>query len=307
MSTYGAGIAHVGHIELVTPRIDASVEFFTGVLGMTQVGEEGDSVYLRGYGDYQRACLKLTAGSQAALGHLALRTHDRDALEALASTIPNGEWNEGDIGHGAAYRFQDPDGHRLELYFDVDRYEAPAWEAPPAKNEYQRRGGVGVGVKRLDHVNLFCADVAKNRAFAESTLGYRTLDLIVDDDEAEIGAFMTRTIAPLELIYTCDLAGRSGLLHHTAFWVDTREEVLRAADILSGHGIAIEVPPAQHTIGRSFFVYAFEPGGHRIEVTTGADFVYEPDATTRIWTAAERGAGVGWGTKFPSTWTTHGT
>jgi catechol 2,3-dioxygenase len=66
--------------------------------------------------------------------------------------------------------------------------------------------------------------------------------------------------------------------------------------------VRIEVPPAQHTIGRSFFLYGLEPGGNRIEVTTGADLVLDPDPVTRTWTAAERRRGVGWGTVFPPSW-----
>ena len=41
-------IAHLGHLELLTPKFDESARFFIDVMGMTQSGEKGDSVYLRG-------------------------------------------------------------------------------------------------------------------------------------------------------------------------------------------------------------------------------------------------------------------
>jgi hypothetical protein len=41
---------------------------------------------------------------------------------------------------------------------------------------------------------------------------------------------------------------------------------------------------------------------NRIELTTGADLVLDPDTPTRSRTAAERRGGVGWRTVFPASW-----
>ena len=65
-----ANVAHVGHAELLTPELAASQRFFILVLGMTVVAESANAVYLRGYGQYQRTDLKLSASSVAGLGHL---------------------------------------------------------------------------------------------------------------------------------------------------------------------------------------------------------------------------------------------
>jgi catechol 2,3-dioxygenase len=304
-------VAHIGHAELLSPDPDASLRFFTDVLGMNEVARDGDSVHLRGYGDYQRCTLKLTASDQAGIGHLGLRTRSREALERLVAALESagrGEgWLDGDVGHGPAFRARTPGGHRLELYFETERYEAPADVRSPARNQFGRRGGRGVGVKRLDHVNLMSAEVAEDRAFAEQLLGYRTLDVSLDADGRETGAWTSASIAPLELVFVTDPAARTGRLHHLAFWVDTREEVLRGADIFADNAVQIELAPARHTIGQGFFLYAFEPGGNRIEVTTAVDFVYDPDPPLRVWTAAERAAGIGWGTPFPESWRSYGT
>ena len=47
-------IAHLGHLEVLTPKFEESRKFFIDVMGMTQSGEKGDSVYLRGWDDYER-------------------------------------------------------------------------------------------------------------------------------------------------------------------------------------------------------------------------------------------------------------
>ena len=59
-------------------------------------------------------------------------------------------------------------------------------------------------------------------------------------------------------------------------WVDTREECLRAADIWLDAGIEIEAAPSKHAIAQDFFLYGIEPGGNRIEVTTGGRYGTPP-------------------------------
>ena len=97
---------------------------------------------------------------------------------------------------------------------------------------------------------------------------------------------MSLTIAAHELIYTADHAGAHGRLHHLAFWVDTREECLRAADLFLDADVPIEAAPSKHAIAQGMFLYVYEPGGNRVEVTTGGHFIYDPDyEPTVVWTA----------------------
>ena len=44
-------LAHLAHVELLTPKPDESLHFFVDVMGMTESGRQGDSVYLRGWDD----------------------------------------------------------------------------------------------------------------------------------------------------------------------------------------------------------------------------------------------------------------
>jgi catechol 2,3-dioxygenase len=73
-------VAHIGHAELLTPAPEASLEYFTTLLGLTVVAAAGGSWYLRGYGDYEPYCLKLTASASPGLGHLAVRAWSPEAL-----------------------------------------------------------------------------------------------------------------------------------------------------------------------------------------------------------------------------------
>jgi catechol 2,3-dioxygenase len=304
-------LAHIGHAELLTPFPEDSLRFFVELFGMDVEAREGGSVYLRGWGDYQRYSLKLTESGLPGIGHMAIRAWSPEALQRRVGAIEASGfgvgWTDGDHGHGPAYRFTDPDGHLMELYYEADRYRAPEHLRPALKNVPQRYVGRGAAVKRLDHVNLLAKDVAPNRRFAQEQLGFRLYEQIVLDDGSEAGAWMSLTIAAHELIYVADDAGASGRLHHVAFFVDTREEVLRAADLMLDAEVPIEAAPSKHAIAQGMFLYLYEPGGNRVEVTTGTHFIYDPAHEPVVWTAAERARGQAWGVKTIETFHSYGT
>ena len=304
-------VAHIGHVELLTPEPERSLGFFVDVLGMEVEAEVRDSVFLRGFGTYQRYDLKLTASTHSGLGHMALRAWSPEALERRVAAIERTGlglgWSEGDLGHGPAYRFTDPDGHAMEIYYETERYAPPPRLQPALKNQPQRYVPRGAAVKRLDHVNLLAQDVAANRAFAQDALGYRLYEQIILDDGTEAGAWLSLTIAAHELIYVSDALGGRGRLHHLAFWVDTREEVLRAADVFLDHDVHIEAAPSKHAIAQGFFLYGIEPGGNRIEVTHGGYLVYDPDAEPVVWSETERARGQAWGVKTVESFHLYGT
>jgi catechol 2,3-dioxygenase len=305
-------IAHLGPVELLSPKAEESLRFFVDVLGMEVEGREGRSVYLRGWGDYQRYSLKLTESDTSGMALLGLRAWSPEALERRVAAVRaaglGGAWlDNADRGRGRGYRFSGPDGHPFELYYEVDRYAPPEHLRPALKNQPQRYTGRGAAVKRLDHVNVLSADVRTDRAFATDVLGYRLYERIQLDDGTEAGAWLSASIAAHELIYTKDAYGAHARLHHVAFWVDTREECLRAADLFLDHGIEIEAAPSKHAIAQGFFLYGIEPGGNRIEVTTGGYFVYDPDHPATVWTEAERRKGQAWGVQTVESFHTYGT
>jgi len=304
-------LAHIGHAELLTPTPEESLRFFVDLFGMEIEARDQRSVYLRGWGDYQRYSLKLTESELPGIGHMAIRAQSPAALERRAAAIERTGlgtgWIDGDHGHGSAYRFTDPDGHLMELYYDADRYVPPENLRPALRNVPQRYVGRGAAVKRLDHVNLLARDVAPNRRFAQEQLGFRVYEQIVLDDGREAGAWMSLTIAAHELIYVADHAGANGRLHHLAFFVDTREEVLRAADLMLDADVPIEAAPSKHAIAQGMFLYVYEPGGNRVEVTTGTHFIYDPAYEPVVWTEAERARGQAWGVRTIETFHTYGT
>jgi len=304
-------IAHICHAELLTPKPDDSLRFFVDVMGMEVEATEGQSAFLRGWGDYQTYCLKLTESTTSGLDHVGLRTWSPEALARRVAAVDAVDlglgWIDGDHGHGPAYRCTDPDGHVFELLYEVERYTPPPHLRPSLKNQPQRYVGRGAAIKRLDHVNVLAADVRASRVFAQEQLGYHLHERIELDDGTETGAWLSASIAAHELIYTADAYGARGRLHHLAFWVDTREECLRAADLFLDNDVPIEAAPSKHAIAQGFFLYGLEPGGNRIEVTTGGYFVFDPEYEPVVWTEAERAKGQAWGVKTVESFHTYGT
>ena len=80
-------IAHLGHAELLTPEPDKSLWFFTEVLGLTENGASGDSVYLRTWDDYEHHSLKLTAADTSGIRRTGLRASSEEALKRRVAKI----------------------------------------------------------------------------------------------------------------------------------------------------------------------------------------------------------------------------
>lgn len=304
-------VAHIHHAELLTPTPQESLEFFTELFGMQIESRTGQSVFLRGWGETQPYGLKLTESALPGLGHMALRAWSPEALARRVAAIEavglGDGWSDGDHGHGPAYQFRDPDGHRMELFYEAERYQPPEALRPRLKNVPQRHVDHGAAVKRLDHVNVLAADVTANRRFATDLLGFRLYEQVVLDGAIESGAWLSLTIAAHELIYVADHAGARGRLHHLAWFVDTREELLRAADLFLDADVPIEAAPSKHAVAQGMFLYVYEPGGNRVEVTTGTHFIYDPDYEPVVWSPGERARGQAWGVATVPTFHTYGT
>ena len=305
-------LAHLGHAELLTPRPEESLHFFVEVMGLSISAREGDSVYLRGWDDYELHTLKLTAAATNGLRHFGFRASSDEALrrrvrEVDAAGLGVG-WTDGDLAHGPAYQFQTPDGHLGELYYETRWYEAPPESRPALKNQAARFPARGANLRRLDHLNLLASRVAPVREFFTDTLGCLLSEQIVFDDGSEKGAWFSVNNKSYDLAVTEDHAGTRGRLHHLTYAVDSREEVLRAADICLEHGVHIETGPHKHAVQQTFFLYVYEPGGNRFEVcNAGARLILAPDWKTIVWTEAERRKGQAWGLQTIASFHTHGT
>lgn len=305
-------IAHIGSVELFTPTFEESLSFFIDLMAMDEVGRQGDSVYLHAWDDYERFTIKLTARDTAGIGRTYLRAAGPDALqrrvEALETRGNRGRWVEDELGLGPIYLTEDPDGHEIGLYWETERYVPPPDLVPSLKNQAARFPGRGANVRRLDHVNYLAVDVPANVEFMTSGLGAMLTEQIISEQGPPAATWVTFSDKSYDVVHTVDRTGTKGRLHHVALATDTREDILRAADVCLENGIHIETGPHKHAIQQTFFLYVWEPGGNRIELcNAGARLMLAPDWPPVSWTPEERAKGQAWGLKTIESFHTHGT
>lgn len=306
-------IAHLGHVELYTDRFDESLDFFTRIYGLKLSGQDGTSAYLRAWDDYEHASLKLTRHHSTGVGHVAYRAASAEALAGqvaiiMASGYRVHGWVEGDQSHGKAFRFEDPFGHVFEIYWETARYRPADDDRPALKNMASRYTAQGAAPRRIDHLNLLAADVAEFRRFMETCLGARVTEMIQLDNGRTGGCWFTVNSKTYDLACTEEHGGGHARLHHVTYATDTREDILRAADIFLENGVHIETGPHKHAIQGTFFLYVWEPAGNRVELAnSGARLILAPDWEPVVWTETERKKGQAWGLKTIETFHTHGT
>jgi len=306
-------IAHVGPVELFTPTLEETRGFFVDLMALSEVGRDDSSIYLHSWDDYESFTIRIIAREKAGIGRTYLRAASPRALERLVERIEASGYGEGwvdDIrGLGATFLFTDPDGHAMGVYWEVERFVADDSNRPALKNQAARYPGRGANIRRLDHVNYLTGDVPSTSAFLVNVLGARCTERIAKaDGSGYSGVWYSVTNKSYDLVYTEDWAGANGRLHHLAFATDSRDDILRAADVFLEAGVHIETGPHKHAIQQTFFLYVWEPGGNRIELcNAGARLILAPDWDTITWTAEERAKGQAWGLQTISTFHTHGT
>lgn len=304
-------IAHLAHVEIYTDRYEESLDFFTRVYGLKLSAEDGQSAYLRAWDDYEFHSLKLTRHAHTGIGHVAYRAASPEALQRRVEAIKEAGykvhgWIDGDLGHGRAFRFEDPFGHTFEIYYETVRYSPKGEDAPALKNTASAFSGAAP--RRLDHLNLLASDVSEFRRFMETCLGSRVTEMIQLDNGRIGGCWFTVNNKTYDLACTEEHGGGNGRLHHVTYATDQREDILRAADIFLQNGVHIETGPHKHAIQGTFFLYVWEPAGNRVELANaGARLILAPDWEPIVWTEADRKKGQAWGLKTIETFHTHGT
>jgi catechol 2,3-dioxygenase len=143
-------------------------------------------------------------------------------------------------------------------------------------------GPAGSRARCIDHVTITTADPSADGPWYRDTLGHRYTEYTVIPERPDFVVFAMTT--------TCELAHNLGLvwdptparrrINHMACFVEYREELLRAADVLLNQDVAIEFGPGKHRIGEQNYLYAREPSGMRFELNAGGWRNYEPDLET---------------------------
>lgn len=306
-------IAHLAHLEIYSPKLEESVAFFRDMLGMDVAHREGKSVYMRAYEDHYHNTLIITENDEAGLGHMALRTRTPQALERRVEAIEKMGyglgWIDGDVGHGPAYQFQSPDGHKMEILWEVDYFKASEDQKTALLNRPQKRPGRGVPVRRLDHVNLLAQETNINVEFLEEALGFNVRERILDEDDKDVAAWLSVTNLAHDIAIMGDGLGEKGRLHHICYWYGYPQNLSDVSDLLIDNGYEIEVSPIKHGVSQASCMYVFEPGGNRVELFGDSGYlIFDPDWETVEWKGEDTEKAILWhGSSLPEEFFIYGT
>src|SRR5712691_1400137 len=192
-------VAKLGHVALVTPDQDKSVWFFRDVLGLEEVEQEGDTLFLRAWGDFEHHTVSLRPGPEARVDHVGWRTRRAEDVDEFAQLlgekgvelqrVEDGQ----ERGQGRAVRFNLPaSGHPFELYYDIEKPEAPEEKRSRLKNNAYRAFDHGISPRRIDHVNLWTDNPAPAAEFLYDALGFKAREVVKVGD-ALVGSWMAVT------------------------------------------------------------------------------------------------------------------
>jgi catechol 2,3-dioxygenase len=286
-------IAHLSHVELLTPKFSDSLWFFKDLLGLTVVEKTERSAYLRAWGEfYSPYGVKLTENDSSGLGHVSWRADSEQDMMGLSTSLQkenNPAWTDGDYGHGKALEFKGPDGHKNEVFWEQSKPRV----SDDLKSRFRSRSmkipNSAVPVKRIDHCTVYSSNVSVDKEFYKG-IGFKHNEgMFSTKENREISAFMTVTGQCHDLGIIYDMSGAKGRLNHVAYYLENSGTWMQAVDIFTEYGVTVETGPLRHGVTDSLGMYVLEPGGNRVELFNGGYLNFSPrdDWTPIMWNAEE--------------------
>lgn len=236
-------------VELSTPDLNGSVDFYTRVWGLEIAAEVDGKVFLAAGGDDFHV-LELKAGDRAELRKITFRTRSAEDLALLfdrtvaaGCTILRAPGEADAPSGGRRFVIREPQGSVLE-FVHGDKRKAVA----DVKNR----------PTRLAHVNINSADIEALSSFYQDVLGFRLTD------RSKLMAFL-RCNDDHHAVVLAEAPGNG--LNHVAFLVPDLESVMRGSGKVVDAGYPIGWGVGRHGPGDNVFAYFVDPTGVVVEYT----------------------------------------
>ena len=288
------GVLRPGHAIVRVLDLDESVHFYTNVMGLKETGRDASGrVYFKCHDERDHNSFVIRKADSAGLDCFAFKVLNNATLNELegrlkdcgvtTERVPAGEMLE----TGERVRFKLPTEHVIELYADKTDvgnglgYTNPEAWFPDTK---------GINPVRMDHCLIYGPDIDANRKLFEEVLGFSLVERVkLEDGVTDLATWLTCSAKAHDIAMVRH--GEPAKLHHVSFLLQTGEQVLRAADIMSMNRVSIDIGPTRHGVTRGTTIYFFDPSGNRMETFCGG-YDFYPDMHPTTWTWDEVGAGV---------------
>jgi catechol 2,3-dioxygenase len=297
------GVLRIGHVSIKVMDMDAAVQHYEKVLGLKTTHKDADgNVYLKCWDEWDKYSLILTPSDQAGFNHVAFKVEKDSELDAFqqrveAAGVKTQMLSEGTLPFtGRMLQFQFPSGHDFRLYAQKEFVGTDVGSTNPDPWPDDIRGA---GVHWLDHCLLMCEfnpaegvnKVAETTEFMKNCLDFYLVEQITVGPEGafQLATWMTRTNTPHDIAF---VGGPKMGIHHISFFLDSWNDVLKAADVMAKNKVKIDVAPTRHGITRGETIYFFDPSGNRNETFAGLGYLAQPDRPVTTWTEGELASGI---------------
>ncbi|MDR2109994.1 MAG: catechol 2,3-dioxygenase [Spirochaetaceae bacterium] len=288
------GTLRPGLIQLKVLDFDKTLDFYTTILGLDEVGRTSDGrVMLKAYDEFDHHSVVLRKTNEAGLDYVAFKVESAGKLEELKEKtekfgykVTELKANDEQPGFGKRYAFTISTGHQFQIYSEVELgKKIPPIENPDIWTEAPR----GMRVTRLDHFLLFGPNMAEAERFCREVFDMFVPEVCNTPDGSRLASWITSSNKPHDLAFV--EYPKPGKLHHVGFYLQTWEDVLNAADMIAINKLKLDIGPTRHAITRGLSIYFWEPSGNRIETYSGGYSAY-PDNPQRVWDSDQLGKGL---------------
>ena len=288
------GVMRPGHIQIRVLDIEEALNHYRDLLGLIEVDrDEQGRVYLKGWTEVDKFSVVLREADAPGMDFTGYKVLNNEVLCSLekelnefgctTSEIPSGELN----GCGRRVRFTAPTGHAFELF--AEKEQTGKWGIGERNPEAWPRGLKGMRATRFDHCLLYGDDLEGNLTLFTEVLGFDLAEQVIDPENNKAALFLTCSSKAHDVAFIKH--DEKNKFHHASFWLESWQDVLRAADLISMTDTPIDIGPTRHGLTHGQTVYFFDPSGNRTEVFSGGDYHY-PDHPTVTWDAEALGKAI---------------
>jgi catechol 2,3-dioxygenase len=288
------GVMRPGHVQIRVLDINEAVAHYRDVLGLIEV--ETDSagrVYLKGWTEVDKFSVVLREAEEPGMDFMSFKVLNIEVLDQLTrelkefgckvEEIPAGELN----ACGRRTRFDSPTGHMFEIF--AEKEQTGKWGLTQTNPEAWPRGLKGMKATRFDHCLLYGIDIDGTLKLFRDVLGFDLTEQVLDPEGNRAAQFLTVSMKAHDIAFIKH--DEDDKFHHASFFLDTWQDVLHAADIISMEDISLDIGPTRHGLTHGQTIYFFDPSGNRNEVFCGGDYHY-PDHEPVTWKAEDLGKAI---------------
>lgn len=288
----------ISHAVFSVTDIDASVAFYTDLVGLILTESDADAAYLRGVEETAHHSLVLTRDTRPLAERLGFRVLSEQHLDAAKAHFDahglEASWVEVDH-QGRTLQAVDIGGVPIELCVSM----------PTRRRRMLDFAALtGAAPARIDHAQVHVTDPAGYARFY-TDVGFRISEYVNETGTPEAQLHGVFLAVKGDMIDLVGFLNRGPRLHHVAFTVHDASSTLPAVcDRATSLGLrdCVDYGPGRHGLAPQQFLYLRDPDGHRVELVNPAYQLLDPEIEPVGWRLDDPRAVTQWGPFPPDEW-----